>query len=327
MMRDYQGVVAAVLGASGFIGRWVARKLSQAGARTYLVVRDRAAARNLFEEYALQGEIIETDLLDLAELRAIYQHIRPAVTFNLAGYGVDPSERDERLAYRINAELPRELCEIMARFKDPSWPGQQIIHAGSAAEYGQAGGDLQEDGPALPETLYGKSKLKGTQLLAEQCLTFGLQGLTGRLFTVYGPGEHAGRLLPSLIEVGLKGGQLNLTSGVQRRDFTYVEDVADGLLRLGLISTNTPAVNVATGQLTPVRKFVEIAAGILSIRLANLRFDALTSRPEEMKHEAISLDRLRRLTGWIPQTEIAEGIRRTVEFRLHNSTAFLEYAD
>ena len=313
-MRGYEGVAAAVLGASGFIGRWVARKLCEAGAHPYLVVRDCARARDIFGSFGVRGEVIEADLLDTAALHDIYKRIRPAVTFNLAGYGVDPTERDELLAYRLNTELPRALCEIIAQGRDASWPGQHLVHAGSAAEYGNVTGDLREDGPARPTTLYGKSKLKGTESVIECCPRLGIRAMVARLFTVYGPGEHAGRLMPSLLEATRTGQPLDLTAGLHRRDFTYVKDVSEGMLRLGFVSAaGSAVVNLATGRLTPVRTFVEIAAGVLGLPLSNLRFGAIPARPDEMEHEPISLSRLRRLVGWIPPTSIAEGVRMAME--------------
>src|SRR5436190_10843633 len=130
-MRGYEAVATVVLGASGYIGRWVARKLCEAGSYPYLVVRDAARARDIFERYDVRGEVIEADLLDPAALPEIYNRIRPAVTFNLAGYGVDPSQRDERLVYRINAELPQALCEAIARAGNAAGRGQHLVHTGS----------------------------------------------------------------------------------------------------------------------------------------------------------------------------------------------------
>jgi nucleoside-diphosphate-sugar epimerase len=312
-MPGYKAKTALVLGASGFIGQWVARKLCDAGACTCLVVRNAAAACAAFERYGIRGEVVEADLSHPAALFDIYGRFRPSVTFNLAGYGVDPLEREPHMAYQMNAELPSALCDAVAVAADSSWRGQHIVHAGSAAEYGDAGGDLRENGPARPTTLYGQSKLKGTLAVAERAAACGLRAVTARLFTVYGPGEHSGRLLPSLIEASRDHKPLDLTAGVQRRDFTYVEDVAEGLLRLGLLPANEPVVNLATGRLTPVRTFVEIAAGVLGIPPASLRFGVIPLRANEMEHEAVSIERLNGFAGWIPPTSIAEGIRKTAE--------------
>jgi nucleoside-diphosphate-sugar epimerase len=122
-------------------------------------------------------------------------------------------------------------------------------------------------------------------------------------------------LLPSLIEAARTGQTIRLTDGRQRRDFTYVADVAEGLLRLGMSSAEPgEIVNLATGRLIAVRQFVEQAAHILNISEERLLFGALPTRPEEMNHSPVAIDRLRRLTGWTPPTGIQDGIRGAWDF-------------
>lgn len=303
-----------VLGAAGFIGRWVSRRLCCQGVKPFLVVRDRAAASRVFRDYEIEGEIIQADFQSLDSVSEFVGQIKPDVIFNLAGYGVDRSERDEEVAYRINAQLVEAVCRAMAIHRNPNWDGQSIVHAGSALEYGEIGGNLAEDSAVNPTTLYGKSKLMGTNLLVQYCRKLGLKGITARLFTVYGPGEHDGRLLPSLLTAAIDGQPLPLTAGEQKRDFTYVEDVADGLLRLAVTKSQPgEIVNLATGRLTTVRSFIETAASTLNIPETNLQFGAIPTRAEEMQHDPVTIDRLRRLTDWTPPTEIAEGIQRTVK--------------
>src|SRR5262249_12661274 len=99
------------------------------------------------------------------------------------------------------------------------------------------------------------------------------------------------------------------------RDFTYVADVAEGLLRLGL-SSAIPGeiVNLATGQLTSVRQFIEIAVEALNFSGERLRFGALPTRTGEMEHAPAALGRVKGLIGWIPPTGIRAGIRDAIEF-------------
>ncbi len=312
-LAQYHGIQAIVLGASGFIGRWVARALSRCGANVSLVVRDHLAAGKIFSKYGIDGEVCRLDLRDREAVRKLFARVRPAIIFNLAGYGVDPLERDKETAYCINTQLVQTVCEILSESQEAEWTGQRVIHVGSALEYGEIDGDLDEDSVPRPTTLYGKSKLAGTNLLTRCCREQGIKGLTVRLFTVYGPGEHDGRLLPSLLKAAETGQPVLLTAGVQKRDFTYVGDVANGLLRLGLTATAEPGevVNLATGQLTSVRSFVEAAASILRIPSDKLRFDSRPTRAEEMQHSAVTIERLRQLTGWEPPTSVAEGICKT----------------
>ena len=313
--NGYDGVRVAVLGASGFIGRWVARNLCAQGASIYLVVRNKALAKEVFDKYRICGEIHELNLQGREGVVRLFQKMRPSITFNLAGYGVEHSQRGEKAAYQINAQLVKNICEVIADTREPRWLGQDIVHVGSALEYGAIKGNLSESSIPNPTTLYGKSKLVGTQFLSDHCRNRGIEGVTARLFTVYGPGEHAGRLLPSLLEAARTGESIALSAGEQKRDFTYVEDVAEGLLRLGLVAAKPgEVVNLATGKLLSVRSFVETAARILHIPRDRLRFGSIPTREEEMKHAPVKLERLRQLIAWVPPTGLIEGIRKTLDF-------------
>lgn len=308
---SYRDIPVLLFGASGFIGRAVARALIEAGARLHVAARDPERARERLDGGEIAG--VAADLTDDASIREAVRRVRPAITFNLAGYGVSPAERDERVAEQVNASGVRVLAGALATVPPSGWTFQRLVHVGSALEYGAATGNLTEDTEPLPTTLYGRTKLAGTRALATVARERGLRALTARLFMVYGPGEREGRLLPSLLAAARADTPLRLTSGQQRRDFTYLGDAVEGLLRLG-VSDAPPgaAVNVATGVLTSIRDFVRTAARVLDIPDERLQFGALPSRPEEMQHDPVAVERLHALTGWRPTCSIEDGIRRTV---------------
>ena len=189
------------------------------------------------------------------------------------------------------------------------------MHAGSALEYGEVNGDLDEvQTKCEPQTTYGQTKLRGTLNLARHCSRSTFRGVTARLFTVYGPGEPEGRLLPSLMQFAKSGIPLDLTAGQQCRDFTYVDEVAEGLLRLGAGECAARRGRQSgQWQIRSVRSFVETAARILSIPNDRLRFGQLATRPEEMQHGEVAVVRLQSLR-WLPSLTIEGGIGRTVEF-------------
>jgi nucleoside-diphosphate-sugar epimerase len=302
-----------VLGASGFIGRWVARSLAHLGAEVTCGVRDVSAMLATGAAYGFTPRVLPVDVIDEASVDGLLDACRPAITFNLAGYGVDRSERDEVRSWRINADLVRQLGALVHRYPAGDWTGQRLVHTGSALEYGPIGGHLPEDATPSPTTLYGMSKLAGTRALLEHWPS---STVTARLFTVYGAGEHDGRLLPTLLEAQGHTQPVPLSDGSQRRDFTYVEDIADGLLRLGRLPlVPGGVVNLATGRLCSVRDFAETAAAVLGIPQNRLDFGALPWRPDEMPHDEVAVNRLRETVGWIPATPVADGIRRTALFR------------
>jgi len=231
---------------------------------------------------------------------------------------VDPVEKeaaDQGACHRINHDLPLTVGKTLLSFAPPGWPFQRLVHVGSALEYGDAAGDLHESSSPHPTTLYGQSKLAATEGLVDLANARGLRCVIARLFTVYGPGEHPGRLLPSIHTAALAGAGLTLTAGTQRRDFTFVRDVAEGLLRLGVAPCRPgEIVNLATGRLASVKEFALTAARILHLDEGHLIFGPLPTRAEEMAHDQVNVKRLLELTGWAPGTELADGIARTVGF-------------
>jgi nucleoside-diphosphate-sugar epimerase len=313
----YEGAAAVVLGADGFVGRWVACSLTGVAADLHLVVLNREAARPMFDGYGVRGQVHEADLTDLRGTQSLLKELAPDIVFNLAGYGVAPAEKrdsDEDRAELLNARLPAAIAEALAARSAGRWGGRRIVHAGSVFEYGQIGGHLEESATPAPLGPYGTTKLQGTVRLRQACQAVGLQGVTARLCQLYGPGEHPGRLLPSLLAARGQEGPLILSVGTQRKDFTYVADVAEGLLRLGL-SQGPPGeiVNLATGKLTTVREFATTAAHLLRLDPGTLRFEKPLP-DNELEHEEVATDRLRGLIGWVPPTGVAEGIRQTVTF-------------
>jgi nucleoside-diphosphate-sugar epimerase len=311
-LEAYRGVRALVLGGSGFIGAWVARALERAGAIVTIAVRNPHAAITTAGPIA----IVHADLTEPDALARVLAQARPQIAFNLVGYGVEPSQRDASAMAVINAGVVDALCAALASIDPAGWTGASLVHTGSALEYGPVDGSVREETPAKPTTDYGRTKLRATQSIQRCASTTRLRAVVGRLFTVYGPGEHDSRLLPALLRTARTKQPLALTDGRQPRDFTYVEDAAEGLLRLGA-SAAAPGtvVNIATSQLTTVREFAETAAAVLGFDRTLLEFGALPTRAEEMWHGAVDVTRLRDLVSWVPASTVAEGIRRTLEFR------------
>jgi nucleoside-diphosphate-sugar epimerase len=312
----FNGAHALVLGGRGFIGRHLVAALHALGVDVHWTTR-RAPDVPAEDDARPPGRSHVLDARDFAALAALLDQLQPRVTFNLVGYGVDPAERDERVAEAMNDRFIGTLARAVAAHRDRSWPGLALVHVGSALEYGAAAGDLAASTPPRPTTLYGRTKLAGTLRLERVARELGLQCVTARLFMVYGPGEREGRLLPSLLRAAQSRTPIDLTAGGQRRDFTYVGDAAEGLVRLAACRGARPGepVNLATGRLTSVEEFVKSAAQVFGIPADRLRFGALPTRAEEMAHAPVSVARLKELLDWTPPTTVGEGLRRTLAAR------------
>lgn len=312
----YRGARALVLGGSGFIGRWVARALTHSGATLIVAVRDATYFSVIKKPWSIDAEVLSMDALDASSITQAIRDADADIVFNLIGYGVDRSETQADLMWRVNRDLVRQAAEATNLSATRAWPhGPRFVHVGSAQEYGHIEGVAKEDGPVAPHTEYGRSKLAGTVALREVAAETGLRAVTARAFTVFGPGEQDGRLLPTIRRAAKDGGSVRLSGGSQRRDFCYVEDVADGLLRLGIAPVAPGGVvNLATGRMISVREFAETAARMLDVPADRLQFGAEAVREDEMRITGVDVERLQALTGWRPPADLEEGLARAADF-------------
>lgn len=280
---------ALVVGGSGFIGRWVVRELCDTGWDVTSSTLMPAAPGGI-PPLGGSRELV-CDLTAPGAVAALLDAAAPDVLFNLSGYGVARTERDPELAEQINARLPLDLVTHCRPFV-------KVVHVGSALEYGEVTGVLDEAGPIEATTLYGRTKLAGTGHVTRVASQRGLSAMTARLFTVFGPGERPGRLFPTLMQAAGGGARIPLSDGGQQRDFTFVGDVARALVALADAPFAPGAVvNLASGVLLPVHDFVRAVARLARIDEARLGFGDVPRLTEEMSPAGVSTARLRALLG------------------------------
>jgi nucleoside-diphosphate-sugar epimerase len=256
------------------------------------------------------------DAMRPSGIRDVLRAVQPAIAFNLVGYGVDRTETSADVMERVNHHFVRQLAAGLVELPaSTSWSGMRLVHVGSALEYGLASGVIGERTTPVPHTDYGRTKLEGTLAVGEIATGSNLPSVVARAFTVFGPGEHEGRLLPTIRGAAASGGTVHLSSGAQRRDFGYVEDVAEGLLRLGL-SSGQPGeiVNLASGRLTTVREFATAAAAVLGLSADRLEFGKAPVRLDEMRIDGVDVGRFRERTGWSLPADLERLFRRCNAF-------------
>jgi len=143
-----------------------------------------------------------------------------------------------------------------------------------------------------------------------------------RFFNVYGPGEIPGKyrnVIPNFIYWAMHKKKLPITgTGEETRDFTFVEDVIDGILRGGIISEAVgEAFNIASQTETKVIDLANIINELLGnpngIEYANRRkWDKITKR-------SASIEKARKILGYNPKTKIKEGIKKTIDWFSRNN--------
>ena len=278
-----------VTGAHGFIGSALARLLRQAGAELFSPLRT------------------EFDVCDAAAVCAQVRAYAPEYVFHLASEGVSKPVTPGQLRHS-NVDGTKNLVSALAAL--PSAP--RVVLLGSGFEYAAKEGLLSETDEIAPFSDYGVTKVEAAALARQE--GGGLPLIWVRLFNVYGPGEPEARLLPYLAHRSSEGLPVEVTGGEQLRDFTYVDDVAEGLLRLALSLPAQPAwevCNLGSGHSVRLREFIQ--EGMVALRERGLnpdvRFGAKLYRPGEPMTYLPDISKLRARLRWSPPTPLAVGVR------------------
>jgi nucleoside-diphosphate-sugar epimerase len=282
-----------LLGGAGFLGPHFAAALRAAGADVIVAGRSSAAAEGLV-----------VDVTNDDEFARALELVAPDVVLNCAGYGVKPAEVDEDLLTAVNAVAPARLLARAA-----SAGVRRFAHLGSCSEYGEqpVGTPIEEDATPAPLDGYGRSKLAGTRAL--QGVARGATSLVvARLFTVFGPGEGAWRLVPSLRAAAVSDQPVELTRCEAVRDYLFVADMARAIARLVAAPATAVVVNVGSGEGRPLRELVSDVAEALGLT-APLAFGALTPRRREPPWLVADIRRLIAATGPLTRTELSAALR------------------
>jgi nucleoside-diphosphate-sugar epimerase len=154
-------------------------------------------------------------------------------------------------------------------------------------------------------TLYGSTKAAASLMVQERGRSLGIETLVLRLFNLWGACEPPHRLFPSLLRASRDRRPLALTPGTQLKDYSFVDDVANWILRLATmpgIGSHCPVINLGSGRPEPLRDFAtDLARPLGAVDL--LHFGARPSRAGEPIMQVPDLARLenllpdRRITG------------------------------
>jgi nucleoside-diphosphate-sugar epimerase len=189
--------------------------------------------------------------------------------------------------------------------------GRRAVMAGSCAEYVWGGPVLrEEDTPLEPATLYGACKHATHVAATAIARQLGLTLAWGRVFFLYGAGEHPDRLVSGVARGLLAGEEVPTTEGLQRRDFLDVRDVAAAFTAL-LASDVQGAVNVCSGEAVAVRDVVTVIAEEAGA-LDRVRFGALEQRPGDPEVIVGDAHRLHEEVGFRPSVPLDRGLSETV---------------
>jgi nucleoside-diphosphate-sugar epimerase len=302
---SFSGRRVLVTGGSGFLGSRLVAEAFASGASVTAAVRTGTRSDRLGG--APKGAaVVPFDLSNFDDVSRLVRAQAPDILIHAAAYGVDPSRQDPQAAFAVNVLGTWNVLRACAEVRV-----ERFIHLGSCSEYGPKEAPLSEDDPLRPISVYGASKGAASVLAAAMSRAMGVRAVVLRLFGIWGPGEGPGRLVPQIIRACLEKNRLSLTEGLQVRDFSYVDDVADRILRVAVHPDfdRFPVVNVGGGRGRTVREFSEEAAEALGGRDL-LDFGALPYRPNEYRRLVADVSRLAGLLGPLPATPLREGVLR-----------------
>jgi len=258
-------------------------------------------------------EVVESDV---RSPRALTQAAgRSRSIYHLAALSSVPrSFENPRLDYQINATGTVNVLE-MARRLDA-----KVVFTSSSTVYGVTQvTPTPEDHPCRPISFYGLSKRVAEEYCRVYHETYGLRVVSLRLFNVYGPGARTGVSYDFLKKLQADTRRLEVIgSGDQSKDFVYVDDTVEALVRSMESSlADGNAYNIGSGETTNV---VSLAKMILRLLGLEGRTEIVLGRIEDwpgdvaLTHADIS--RARRDLDWVPSVSLKDGIAKTIAWFL-----------
>lgn len=307
-----------VTGATSFVGAAAAREFLTRGHVVTAVVRPgsgKLAVLTAGQEKAVsEGKLLVVEN-DLAEPGWLPEKIgRPGDVFCHFGWGgsgsdarTDPAlqERNWKLALGTVLAAKQLGCHT-------------FLFSGSQAEYGLHRTLMTEETDCRPNSAYGEAKLRMRVEGEALCRELGLNYVHARIFSAYGPGDHPWTLVESCVEASLHNRSISLGSCAQQWNFVYIDDLAKAICALAEVPAGVmkklenPVFNLAGSETKPLREFVEEIRTICG-GTGDYRYGERQENAEGVVYLIPSIEKITRMTGWVPATGFADGVREVVK--------------
>jgi nucleoside-diphosphate-sugar epimerase len=300
-----------VTGGAGFIGSHLAEELVGRGQRVRVVDSLITGKRHNLQHLP-SVEFIEGDLSEPALAERAVEGI-DYVLHQAAIPSVPRSVKDPVTSNRANidASLNVLVAARDARVK-------RVVYAGSSSAYGDTPTlPKREDMPPSPLSPYALQKLVAEQYCQMFTRLYGLETVTIRYFNVFGPRQDPGSPYSGVISLFstalLEGRQpVIYGDGEQTRDFTYVANVVDGVLRAcEAPHASGEVINVATGGRISLNELLKTMNRIVGTSL-----DAIYKEPRhgDVRDSQADISKAKRLLGYEPSVGLEDGLRRTLDW-------------
>ena len=314
-----------VTGGAGFIGSHLTEALLKAGCEVVVfddfndyyspAIKEANVAALVGRVEIVRGDIRDDDLVK----RTFAAHRFDGVFHLAARAGVRPSIADPRLYFSTNMDGTLNLLDACR-----SHGVKDFIFASSSSVYGVNEKVSFAESDLIYRTIspYAATKLAGEQMCSNYAHLFGLRCMCLRFFTVYGPRQRPDLAISKFTKAILAGKPIDrYGDGSTARDYTYVEDIVQGILATARYTEESSfeIFNLggsATTTLNELITIVEDAVGSKAI------INQLPDQPGDVPRTYADVGKARRLLGYEPRTDIREGIAKYVAwFRVMSTGA------
>jgi UDP-glucuronate 4-epimerase len=301
-----------ITGGAGFIAYHLASALLKSSTEIYLLDNfndfyDPEIKRQNVRDLQAQGRapIYVVDILDREKLRQVFEEIRPDAIVHLAAWaGVRPSLEKPEIYSSVNITGTINLLELAKEFSTHCF-----IFGSSSSVYGgsQRVPFSEEDPVDRPVSPYAATKRAGELICHTYSHNFSMHITCLRFFTVYGPRQRPEMAIHKFAQLMFEGKELPIFgSGASRRDYTYVEDIVDGVLAALEVNPSFDIFNLGESQTTTLMELVEHLEAALG-KKARIRF--LPFQAGDMEITYANITHAQKILGYKPHKPFKEGIR------------------
>jgi nucleoside-diphosphate-sugar epimerase len=300
-----------VTGGAGFIGSHLVEALVRHG-HAVRVADNLVTGKRRNLAHVNGVELLEGDLADPAFARravtgttyVLHQAAIPSVPRSVA---------DPIAANRANIDAS---LNVLVAARDAGV--ERLVYAGSSSVYGDTPVlPKREDMATNPLSPYALQKLVGEQYCRMFTGLYGLKTVTIRYFNVFGPRQDPGSPYSGVISLFsralLEGRRPTIYGdGEQTRDFTYVANVVDGVLRACTAAgASGEVINVATGRRISLNELLRVMNHLVGTSLEPI-YEA--ARPGDVRDSLADVRKAEALLGYRPMVSLEDGLRQTLEW-------------
>ena len=308
-----------VTGGAGFIGSHLSEELIRRGGRVR-VADSLVTGRRSNLDHLPAVEFVQGDLADQDFARRVMEGV-DYVLHQAALPSVPRSVKDPITSNRANVDA---TLNVLVAARDANV--RRFVFAGSSSAYGNTQTLPKHEGmPTSPLSPYALQKVVGEQYLQMFTSLYELETVTIRYFNVFGPRQDPSSPYSGVISLFATALLENRAptiygNGEQTRDFTYVANVVDGVLRAcEAPGASGQIINVATGNRISLNQLFEAMRRMIGV---DIKPQYAGDRAGDVRDSQADVTRAHEILGYQPLVSFEEGLRRTVDwYRTLKATA------